>query len=557
PFWACPACGHYEVIGDEQELEQRAIEGWESFRGHTPHRPYVDAVKITCSRCSGKMSRISEVGNPWLDAGIVSFSTLRYRSDRAYWREWYPAHWISESFPGQFRNWFYSVLAMATVLDGTPPFLENFSYATLLAEDGRPMHKSSGNMIEFNEAADKMGVDVMRWLFCGQKPESNLLFGYGRADVVRRQFLLPLWNVYNFFVTYAKLDGWEPPQAGFNPAVPEGPTPQSDNLLDRWILARINQLVGSCTTALNNSDSCTAVQEVEAFLDDLTNWYVRRNRRRFWKSEHDRDKQTAYATLYHVLLKLSKLLSPFVPFVTEVMYQNLARNVQPTAYESVHHCDWPQADPAVMDEKLLEQMALARRIASLGLGARNSANIKVRQPLAKALVYAGEARRELGDELVAIVTDELNVKAVEFVQEEGQLVTYRVSPDGRLLGPKLGRRLPQVRAALSQLDPALVAKRVQAGLAVAVEVEGESVELAPGEVLVQTQPAEGLAVAADKGATVAIDAVITPALRAEGLVRDIVRHVQTLRKEADYRLDERITVGLLGLNEEVRAAVNA
>ena len=210
PIWVCEKCGKFEVIGDEIELGKRAVAGMEVFDGHTPHRPFIDAVKLECPDCKGRMSRIPDVGNPWLDAGIVSFSTLRYRTDPAYWRAWYPAHWISEFFPGQFRNWFYSLLAMATVVDNSPPFLQNFSYATLLAEDGREMHKSWGNSIEFNEAADKMGVDVMRWLYCAHKPENDLLFGYNRGDEARRSFLIPLWNAYSFLATYANLDGWSP-----------------------------------------------------------------------------------------------------------------------------------------------------------------------------------------------------------------------------------------------------------------------------------------------------------------------------------------------------------
>jgi isoleucyl-tRNA synthetase len=548
PFWECPDCHHYEVIGDEVELKARAVEGWEVFTGgsssgreHTPHRPYIDAVKIECPQCGGRMSRIPDVGNPWLDAGIVSFSTLRYRTDQEYWRQWYPAHWISESFPGQFRNWFYSLLAMATVLDNSPPFLENFGYATLLAEDGRAMHKSWGNAIEFNDAADKMGVDVMRWLYCAHKPENNLLFGYHRADEVRRQFLIPLWNVYNFFVTYANLDGWEPSQEGFTPGTPEGPTPQSDNSLDRWILARINQLTARCTEALENSDAYSATMAIESFLDDLTNWYVRRNRRRFWKGEQDIDKHTAYATLYHLLVKLVKLLAPFTPFVTDVMYQNLVRSVQPDAYENVHHCDWPQIDQSAIDPELLDQMALARRIASLGLGARGSANIKVRQPLAKAMAYVGDAKGELTGELVAIVADELNVKFFEFVTQEGTLVSYRLLPDNKLLGPKFGPKFPKVRAALAAADPTTVVNRVRAESPVSLDVDGEAVELAPEEVLIQTLPAQGLAVAADKGMTVAVDAVITPELRAEGLAREIVRRVQTMRKDAGFSIEDRIT----------------
>jgi isoleucyl-tRNA synthetase len=288
---------------------------------------------------------------------------------------------------------------------------------------------------------------------------------------------------------------------------------------------------------------------IESFLDDLTNWYVRRSRRRFWKSEQDTDKQTAYATLYHVLIKLGKLLAPFTPFVTEVMYQNLVRSVQPEAYESVHHCDWPQVDEAAIDGELLGQMALARRIASLGLGARGSANIKVRQPLAKAMAYVGDARAELSDELVAIVADELNVKQFEFVAEEGALVSYRLLPDNKLLGPKFGSRFPKVRAALAAADPGTVVNRVRAGLSVTLEVDGGSVDLAPEEVLIQTQPAEGLAVAADKGVTVAVDAVITPELAAEGLAREVVRRVQTMRKDAGFNIEDRITTWYVAAGE--------
>ncbi len=544
PIWICESCAHYEVIGDEVELKERAVEGWDVFEGHTPHRPFVDAVKLRCPECGGLMARIPDVGNPWLDAGIVSFSTLRYRSDPAYWRAWYPAHWISESFPGQFRNWFYSLLAMATVVDGSPPFRENFGYGTLLAEDGRPMHKSWGNMIEFNEAADKMGVDVMRWLYCAHKPENDLLFGYHRGDEVRRAFLIPLWNVYSFLATYANLDGWCPASgagnAPFDPAIPEGPTPRSTNLLDRWVLARLNQIVSPVTEALENSDSLTATLAIQAFLDDLSNWYVRRGRRRFWKSEHDADKNEAYATLYHVMVKFARLLAPFTPFVTETIYQNLVRSAYPQAYESVHHTAWPQYDAAAIDESLLEQMELARQVASLGLAARNSAGLKVRQPLSRALAYAG-GRRTLDEEYVEIITDELNVKTFEFVAQASQLVRYQVLPDNKLLGPRFGAQFPRVRAALQAADPAAVAADVQAGLLVKLEVDGQTIELEPKEILVQTHPAEGLAVAADKQATVAVDSHVTAELRAEGLAREIVRRVQAMRKDAGFEISDRIT----------------
>ena len=484
PIWECEACGNFEVIGSDDEMKERATSGLDVLDDHTPHRPYIDAVTIPCSKCGSTMNRVRDVGNPWLDAGIVSFSTLSYRKDPAYWRKWYPADWISESFPGQFRNWFYSLLAMATVMDGTPPFLENFGYATLLDENGRPMHKSWGNAIEFNEAANEMGVDVMRWLFCSHKPENDLWFGYKGGEQVRKDFIIPLWNVYSFFVTYARLDGWLPGVPGgngvsgnFDPNYPEGPTPQSDNLLDSWILARLNQVVERVGASITASDPLSASMVAEAFLDDLTNWFVRRSRRRFWKSEHDADKNTAYATLYHVLVKFAKTLAPFIPFITEVMYQNLVLSVTADAYESIHHTAWPQSDPATTDEELIEQMSLARRVASLGLSARANANLKVRQPLTKVLVHAGKA--SLRAELVDIVVDELNVKAFEFVEQEGALVQYKVLPDNKLLGPKFGARFPQVKAALAQADPVKVAASVHDGLPITLDLADEKVELAP------------------------------------------------------------------------------
>lgn len=539
PIWVCENedCHHFEVVGSEAELEERAVEGWETFAGHTPHRPFVDAVKLACPKCSSPMSRVPDVGNPWLDAGIVPFSTLRYRFDQDFWRKWYPAQWITESFPGQFRNWFYSLLAMSTVVDHSAPFLQNFGFATLVAEDGRPMHKSWGNSIEFNEAADRMGVDVMRWLYVTQKPENDLLFGYHRGDEARRQFLIPLWNAYSFFVTYANLDGWSP-DSSFDPDDPEGSAPRSDNLLDRWILARLNQLTAQVTNSVDDSDFMDAANDIGVFIDDLTNWYVRRSRRRFWKSEHDSDKNSAYATLYHVLVKLARLLAPFTPFVAEAMYQNLVRCAYTEARESVHHTRWPQAEQAVIDEGLLDEMALARLVASLGLAARSGANLKVRQPLARAMAAAGT--KTLRPELIDVVTDELNVKEFNFVEEAGRLVDYRILPDNKRLGPKFGARFPKVRAALLEIDPVEVASQVSAGQPVALTLDGETVELAPDEVLVHTIPVEGLAVASEKGVTVAVDATLTPELKAEGLARELVRRVQDMRKKAGFNIEDRI-----------------
>ncbi len=545
PIWECDSCDHWTVVGDDGDLKEQAVAGYDEFAGHTPHRPWIDSVKLECEKCGSHMTRIADVGNPWLDAGIVSFSTLRYRQNPEYWRKWYPADWISESFPGQFRNWFYSMLVMGAIIDKSPSFMENFGYATLWAEDGRPMHKSWGNSIEFNEAADKMGVDVMRWMYCNHKPEQNLLFGYHRADEVRRQFLIPLWNVYKFFVTYAKLDNWTPDNSEFTDKI-QNPKSKIQNPLDRWIVARLNEVAAKVTKTFENYDAYGATLSIQVLLEDLTNWYVRRSRRRFWRSEHDADKEAAYATLYHVLTTLTKILAPITPFVTEVMYQNLVRGVDENAPESIHHCSWPEVDETAIDQTLLDQMDLARRIASLGLGARGSVNIKVRQPLARALAHVGQGssltHTGLPDDLTAIVVDELNVKSLEFVSEAGELVSYRLLPNLKLLGPKLGKLIPKVKQALNTADADALVAKIEAGQTVTLQVDGQDVELTPEEMLVQTEPAEGLSVAADKVITVGIDVVITDELAAEGMSRELVRRIQNMRKDAGFDISDKITL---------------
>ncbi|MBM3956825.1 MAG: isoleucine--tRNA ligase, partial [Gemmatimonadetes bacterium] len=312
PIYKC-ACGNVDVMGSETELRERAVEGWERFEGHSPHRPWVDAVKIACSKCGRAVPRIRDVGNPWLDAGIVPFSTLGYRHGAKTWKEWFPADWISESFPGQFRNWFYSLLAMSTVLEKREPFKAVFTYALVRDERGEEMHKSKGNAIPFDEAAERMGVDVMRWMYARQNPANNLNFGYRAGDEVRRRFLLTLWNVYSFFVTYANLDGYDP----------RAPREYVLSDLDRWLRTELCQLVERATEYLETWRPMEAMYAVEEFIDRLSNWYVRRSRRRFWKSENDSDKLAAYTTLYFALTTLCRLLAPVAPFLADEMYRNL------------------------------------------------------------------------------------------------------------------------------------------------------------------------------------------------------------------------------------------
>ena len=547
PIWVCedPDCGHFHVVGSEHELEERATEGWETFAGHSPHRPYIDAVKIACPECGGSAKRISDVGNPWLDAGIVAYSTLGYRQDNDYWKQWFPADWISESFPGQFRNWFYSLLAQSTALTGQAPFKNIFGYALLLGEDGREMHKSWGNAIEFNEAAEKIGADTMRWLFASARPEQNLLFGYGLGKETRRRFLIPLWNVYSFLVTYARLDGWSPTGKLSTESVTlteHSQSPVSANAqLDRWILARLDETTLEVTRHLEAFGAHRATRALENLLDDLSNWYVRRSRRRFWKSEADADKMAAYETLYSALLHLVKLLAPFIPFTAEGIYQNLVRQVEPDAPLSVHHTAWPVADAQLLDQALLDKMRLAIDVAGLGRSARSAANFKLRQPLTKARVNVGTSReRQDLLELVEVLKEEINVKEIEVVSEVGELVSYRLMPNNRQLGPKYGKLFPKIRVALAKLDQAAAAAALQSGEAIVLDIDGQEIALGDQDVLVQTESRGGLAVSSDKGVTVAVDTTLTPDLVREGYARDLVRAINTLRKNAGLALDDRI-----------------
>jgi isoleucyl-tRNA synthetase len=519
PFYPCSACGTLTVIGTQAELRERAVSGLDQLR--ELHRPWIDQVLVRCKGCEQPVRRIAEVGDAWLDAGIVPYSTLNYLTDRAYWRQWFPANFITE-MREQIRLWFYSMLFMSVVLEDRTPYEAVLAYEKLLDERGQPMHRSLGNVIWFDEAAERMGADVMRWLYASQPIQANLLFGYGPAEEVRRK-LLTLWNTYSFFVTYAALDR-------FDPLRTHVPTPQRA-LLDRWILGELHRLIGTVRAALDAYDPAAATRAVERFVDDLSNWYVRRSRRRFWRSGDDRDKQAAYLTLYEVLTTLLRLLAPFLPFLTEAMYQNLVRSVDPAAPESVHLCDYPRADGALIDERLAAQVARVRLLVSLGRAARNQARIKVRQPLPALRVAATNGTLDLPAELLADLRDELNVKRVELVPDLADVVQRVVRPNPRLIGPRLGEATQAVIAALRNGDFQVRADGT---------VEAAGHVLSPEEVQVTLSPRPGYAAAEAEGVTVALETALTPELLAEGRAREIVHRIQTLRKEADFQIADRI-----------------
>ncbi len=386
PIYEC-SCGNFEVVGSKEELKQRAVEGWKEFDGNTPHRPWVDKVKIKCSKCAKLVSRIPDVGNPWLDAGIVSFSTMNYFSDRNYWQKWFPADFICESFPGQFKNWFYSLLVMSTVLENTIPAKTIFGFALVRDEKGEEMHKSKGNAIEFDTAAEKIGAELMRWMYVRQNPACNLNFSWKLAEETKRK-LLTLWNSFVFFKTYTdKKD-----------LLPDFILPGNQNILDVWIVSRLNKLIEKVTNSLNRYNSVAASLAIEQFfIEDLSLWYIRRSRRRFQKPKNQKEKKEATAPLYYLLLNLIKIMAPLTPFLTEEIYQNLKTKNMP---ESVHLLDWPKIDKKLINLKLEEKMEKTREVAGLALAERAKSGIKVRQPLKKlkiknrASIYGSEGEEE-------------------------------------------------------------------------------------------------------------------------------------------------------------------
>ena len=555
PFWTCPD-GHLTVISSRKDLRERALSGLEGVE--ELHRPWIDEVKVRCSTCDAEATRVPEVGDAWLDAGIIPFSTLGWRNEAAIpegyadgagvgltradlpshddWERWFPADWISE-MREQIRLWFYSQLFMSVTLVGQAPYRRVLGHEKLHDETGRAMHKSWGNAIWFDDAIEQIGADVMRWMYAAQPPSQNMNFGYGPASEVNRT-LLTLWNSYRFLVLNANPEGWRPSWQEAD----EGP--RSAHPLDRWILARVQELVRDARSALDRYATPDLVRAAERFWDDLSNWYVRRSRPRFWKGEPD-----AFATLHHALVTLCRVVGPAMPFLSEELWGNLvARGCGADAPRSVHLAGYPEHDPERLDEGLLAAMADARDVVELGHRARAHAKLRVRQPLASVAIATvdparGVALQSLTDEIAT----ELNVKAVDLVEDASRLLTVEVLPNFRVLGPRLGARVQELRTQLAEgaHEPAADG-RVTVG----------DLVLEPGEYELRTRPREGFEAVEDGTFVVAIDTRITDELALEGLARDLVRHLQNARKEIGLEVSDRIEVAFQA-NDRVRAAIDA
>lgn len=545
PVWECQDCHTQECVGSVKELSEKTGRDLTDF---DLHRPYVDELTYKCPECGGKMHRVPELIDVWFDSGSMPVAQWHYPfANVAEFENQFPADYICEAVD-QTRGWFYSLHAISTLLFGKPCFKNVICLGLILDGDGQKMSKTRGNVVLPWDVIDKDGADAMRWyLYTASPPGQERRFSSDLVGEVLRTFTLTLWNTYSFFVTYANLDGWKP-DAGAK--VEYSP-------LDQWLRSSLHALIRDVSNALEHYDVLGATRPIETFVDQLSNWYLRRSRRRFWKSESDADKQAAYATLYEALVALSKLIAPTMPFMAETLYQNLVRSVDESVAESVHLITWPEFDASVIDDNLNREMALVMRLASLGHAARNKANRKVRQPLSEAAFTVGSIdERKVVDAHADLLEDELNVKHVRLLDTAGEAVSYALNPLPKQLGQKYGSLFPELRKAVLALDIDPTATALLAGETIHVEVNGTGYDLLPEEVEVRVQAKSGYAVAAEGAYVAALVTELTPELVQEGLAREFVRRVQDLRKTTDLDIADRIHLFYMatpGLLEAVEA----
>ncbi|GAA4667922.1 isoleucine--tRNA ligase [Streptomyces chumphonensis] len=527
PIWRCTE-DHLTCVGSLTELGE--LTGTDQS-GLDPHRPYIDAVTFTCPTegCSAEATRVPEVIDAWYDSGSMPFAQWGYPyRNKETFEQRYPAQFISEAID-QTRGWFYTLMAVGTLVFGRSAYENVVCLGHILAEDGRKMSKHLGNILEPIPLMEQHGADAVRWFMAaGGSPWAARRVGHGTIQEVVRKTLLTYWNTVAFQALYARTGGWAP--TGADPAPHERP------LLDRWLLSELHALVDLVTRAMENFDTQRAGKLLSTFVDDLSNWYVRRSRRRFWQGD-----AAALRTLHDVLETVTRLMAPLVPFVTERVWQDLVVPVTPDAPESVHLANWPVATPEAIDERLSVDMLLVRRLVELGRATRAESGVKTRQPLSRALV-AAQGFELLDDDLRAQIAEELNVSRLASLGEVGgSLVDTTAKANFRALGRRFGKRTQPVAAAIAAADAAALSAALRAGTA-EVTVDGERVGLTPEEVIITETPREGWSVASDSGATVALDLEITPELERAGLARDVIRLVQTQRKESGFDVSDRIAL---------------
>jgi len=528
PVWECEECDHRECVGSVEELSEKAGRDLSEL---DLHRPYVDNVHWACPDCGKQMTRVKDLIDVWFDSGSMPVAQWHYPfENKDKFESQFPADYICEAVD-QTRGWFYTLHAISTLLFDEVAFKNVLSLGLILDGDGYKMSKSKGNIIQPWDVISAHGADAFRWyLYTATPPGQERRFSSDLVGEVIRSFTLTLWNVYSFFVTYANLD---------KPTVSTLPIATGD--LDRWLLSELNVLVRDVTKAYENYDVPNATRPISAFVEKLSTWYLRRSRRRFWKSESDSDKQVAYSTLYTALVTVAKLLAPSMPFLADELYQNLVRSVDGDAPESVHLAEWPEVLPEMIDESLNRDMALVVRLVSLGHSARQKANRKVRQPLAEAAFSVGNSYERKAVETYAdLFTDELNVKHVRLLDSSTEAISHTVKPLPKQLGQRYGNKFPAIQKAILAVNAEEAAHTLLAGKSLRVQVDGETYDVLPDEVEVKALAKEGFAVAEEGPYVAALVTELTPELVEEGLAREFVRRVQDLRKSAGLDVADRI-----------------
>ncbi len=545
PVWECGSCHHREAVGSLSELGEKTGRDLSALE---LHRPYVDQIHWDCAKCSGKMTRVADLIDVWFDSGAMQLAQWHYPfENQEKFQQQYPADYICEAVD-QTRGWFYSLHAIGTLLFDSVAFKNVICLGHIQDADGYKMSKSKGNIVEPWDVLKQHGADALRWyLYTASPPGQERRFSIDLVGGAVRDFTLILWNVYSFFVTYANLDQWKP-------GATDG---LSYSSMDRWLLSELNTLVRDVTEAYEHYDVPGATRPVQEFVEKLSTWYLRRSRRRFWKSESDADKQAAYATLYNALVTVAKLIAPAMPFLADELYQNLVRTADGKAPESVHLAAWPAYDPVLVDEKLNRDMDLVMRLVSLGHAARNKANRKVRQPLSEAAFSAGNVDdRPAVAAFADVIADELNVKKVRLLGASTEAVSHAIKPLPKQLGQKYGNRFPALQRAILSMDAEEAARVLMSGRPLLVTVEGVDYDILPDEVEVKTLAKEGFAVAEEGAYVAALVTELTPELVREGLAREFVRRVQDLRKQADLDVADRIALYVTA-SDGLKAAVEA
>jgi len=523
PVWRCTQCGHDECIGSVAELSERAAR---SLADLDLHRPYVDDVVLPCNECGADARRVEPVLDAWFDSGSMPAGQFHYPFEHeARFERRFPADFICEAID-QTRGWFYSLLAVNTLVFGRSPYRNVVCHAHVVDQNGQKMSKSKGNVIDPWTVLDSRGADALRWYFfsAGSPWTARRMF-LESIDETTRRFLLTLWNTYSFFVTYANLDGWSPDASA--------PAARSSHVLDRWIRSRLHDTVRAVTDALEGYDVLAGAQALEALVDDLSNWYVRRSRPRFWKAADEH----AHATLHEALTTIALLLAPFCPFVADELYANLVPEAG-----SVHLADWPEADLVAIDTELEAEMVAARQVVTLGRAARTDAKIRVRQPLPRALVVVPGV--EWSDAVRNEIASELNVKDVAVVTDLEGLLDVTVAPNFARLGKRLRNKLPRVKELLAAADGSAVRRALETDGRYTLDVDGEQVELEPDDVEVRAAAHEELVVVQDGAVAVALDTTLDDELRLEGTARELVRAINDHRKAIGLDLADRIRVEL-------------